>query len=258
MLNKASAIQGCKIEARDGHVGTVTDLLFDDASWTVRWLVVETGAWLENRPVLLPIMALGLLEMPARSLAVNLTRAEVQGSPGMDTERPVSRQMETDIHDYYGASPYWESSDYMHGFGYWGSAPLTAPSLTAMKHQDEVVLMRHKEDDPHLRSIKEVLGYHIHAADGDIGHLADALIDSADWSLRYLVVNTSNWWMGKDVLISPRSTQSVQWSERKLYLSLDRDKVRNSPAYDSNRAVDETLDTALVRHYGPKMPEAAE
>ena len=54
MLRNASAIHGYAIVASDGHLGTVSDILFDDASWLVRWLVVDTGKWLSGRKVLLP------------------------------------------------------------------------------------------------------------------------------------------------------------------------------------------------------------
>ena len=44
MLWDASAINGCAIEASDGRLGTVSDLLFEDVGWIVRWLVVDTQA----------------------------------------------------------------------------------------------------------------------------------------------------------------------------------------------------------------------
>ena len=59
MLWNASAIKGYAIEASDGDIGTVSDFLFDDVSWQVRWLVVDTGNWLSGRKVLLPPVRLG-------------------------------------------------------------------------------------------------------------------------------------------------------------------------------------------------------
>jgi len=55
MLGKASAIREYKILASDGEIGAVKDLLFDDRTWTARWLVVDTGSWLFGRKVLLPV-----------------------------------------------------------------------------------------------------------------------------------------------------------------------------------------------------------
>jgi PRC-barrel domain len=60
MLKNASAINGYAIAASDGRLGTVDDFLFDDASWMVRWLVVDTGNWLPGRKVLLPPWSWGI------------------------------------------------------------------------------------------------------------------------------------------------------------------------------------------------------
>jgi hypothetical protein len=114
MLRNASVIDGYAIAASDGQVGTVSDFLFDDASWLVRWLVVDTGNWLSGRKVLLPASALGHLDQPERHFSVRLTMQQVKDSPDIYTDQPVSRQMETNIYDFYGWNPYW-STGYMGG-----------------------------------------------------------------------------------------------------------------------------------------------
>ena len=120
MLRNASAINGYAIEASDGLLGTVSDFLFDDAGWLVRWLVVDTGNWLSGRKVLLPPSALGHLDRKEREFSVRLTMQQVKDSPDIDTDRPVSRQIETNIYDYYGWNPYWGAGPYMGGYGYMG------------------------------------------------------------------------------------------------------------------------------------------
>ena len=88
------------------------------------------------------------------------------------------------------------------------ASPYSGIAGSAREH---IADSRRNDDDPHLRSIEAVTGYHIHASDGEIGHVEDFLIEDADWSIRYLVVDTKNWWPGKKVLISPRSvtTRSI-------------------------------------------------
>jgi hypothetical protein len=88
-------------------------LSIDDASWLIRWLVVDTGNWL-----LLPSSVLGHLDPKEERFSVRLTMQQVKDSPDIDTERPVSRQMETNVYDYYGWSPYWGTGFYMGGYGY--------------------------------------------------------------------------------------------------------------------------------------------
>ena len=182
MLIKASATKGYQILASDGSIGTVSDLLFDDARWTVRWLVVETGNWLMNRQVLVPASALGCPDVSARALTVHLTKAQVKDSPDVDTRLPVSRQHAVNIYDYYGTSPYWGAAEYVGDHGYWIGMQFSPPVPSISERPDEIFQVRHGPDDPHLRSIDVMQGDHIHATDGEIGHLADVLLDEADCS----------------------------------------------------------------------------
>src|SRR5665213_376293 len=117
MLWKASGLKGRVITASDGKLGSVSDFLFDDGSWQLRWLVVDTGHWLSGRKVLLPMSVLGHLELMQKEFPVRLTMRQVKDSPGIDTERPVSRQMETSVYDYYGWTPYWGNGLFTNGYG---------------------------------------------------------------------------------------------------------------------------------------------
>ena len=127
MLWNASVINGYAIAASDGRLGTVSDFLFDDASWLVRWLVVDTGNWLSGRKVLLPPSVLGHLDSARREFSVGLTKQQVKDSPDIDTERPVSRQIETNIYDYYGWQPYWGTGLLMGGYDYGDGAMAVSP-----------------------------------------------------------------------------------------------------------------------------------
>jgi hypothetical protein len=185
---------------------------------------------------------LGRLDPAAGRFPVKLTVQQIKDSPDIDTDRPVSRQMETNIYDYYGWSPYWSTGFYMGGYGYGGGVPLSLPNRKTADGG-----MAH--DDKHLRSVAEITGYHIHAKDGDIGHISDVLLEDADWSIHYLTVDTSNWLGGKKVLISPRSVKTIDWAERTVGLDVDRARVENSPAYESAALVDRRYEKAYHEHY---------
>jgi hypothetical protein len=247
MLRNASAINGYTIAASDGHLGTVSDCLFDDASWLIRWLVVDTGTWLSGRKVLLPAFALGHIDPERREFSVRLTRQQVKDSPDIDTERPVSRQMETDIYDYYGWSPYWSSGLYMAGYGGGAMAPLPLPGSS--RREEDIAAARRSGDDPHLRSVKAITGYHIHASDGEIGHVGDFLVEDADWSIHYLVVDTRNWWPGRKVLVSPRSVREIDWTDNLVNINVDRQRVKESPGYDASKTVDRDYEKHFHSYY---------
>jgi hypothetical protein len=248
MLRNASVIRGYRIAASDGEIGTVSDFLFDDGTWSVRWLVVDTGNWLSSRKVLLPPLVLGDIDSAAQEFAVSLTKQQVKDSPGIDTDRPVSRQMESDVYQYYGWYPYWDGS-YMGGYGYMGGA-MASPYWGYGRREAEIAETRRRNEDPHLRSIKAVTGYHIEATDGEIGHVEDFLLSDADWSIHYLIVDTKNWWPGRKVLISPRSAQEVDWAGKEVHLDVNRQRVKESPTYDPTTIVNRYYETRFHRHYG--------
>jgi len=250
MLWNTSKINGYVIKADDGTLGTVDDLLFDDLSWSIRWLVVDTGHWLSGRKVLLPVFALGHLDAEREQFSVHLTKKQVEESPDIDTHQPVSRQMETNIFDYYGWSPYWGSGYYMGGYGAMAAAPMVEPRL----REDEIRDSENRRGDPHLRSVEQVTGYHIDAHDGEIGHIADFLIGDSDWSIHYLVVDTRNWWPGKQVLVSPRSITAIDWSKRLVDLNVARRSVKDSPGYDASIVVDREYENHFNNYYKDQIP----
>jgi len=249
MLWNASAINGYAIEASDGRLGTVSDLLFEDVGWIVRWLVVSTGNSLRGRQVLLPLSALGQPDRALRRFPVKLTTRQVENSPDIATDQPVSRQIEADIYDYYGWDPYWGSRFFPISNAI--ATPIVAPlHLWGSKPPDPAsVDAEPRKADPHLRSVAAVTGYHIHATDGEIGHVEDFIVDDVSWSIRYITVDTRNWWPGRRVLISPVSVREIDWADRLLHLGVNRKKVKGSPQYDPSLTVDKAYEEKFLTYY---------
>lgn len=241
MLWNASNLTGYSIAATDGDIGSAADLLFDDRHWTIRWLVVDTGSWLTGRKVLLPPRALATPDPAVRHFAVDLTRDQVKESPPIDTDAPVSRVEESDVFGYYGWEPYWV------GYPYAGMAGMPAAGPAG---RPPAVPGAEPETDPHLRSVDEVTGYYIHASDGDIGHIEDFLVDEDGWTIRYLVVDTKNWWPGKKTLISPKSISHVDWGDGTVTTGLTRDQIRNAPEFDPLQTVDRAYEERFHAYYG--------
>ena len=260
MLNAASSLKGSEIRAKDGSLGTASDFLFDDSTWKLRWMVVDTGRWLTGRKVLIHPSAVISAEHGAQELRVALTKAQVEGSPDIAHDRPVSRQMQTSLYGYYGWDPLWGGG--INGGGMYGGAmygggmgamaqPLSSPAYfgTGGMREEERGGAEVDEGDPHLRSIAEVTGYHVHASDGDIGHIEDVLVDTQSWDIRYLIVDTSNWWFGQHVLISPKAVKGVDWSERHVRLDIARERVKSSPPWDPAQAISNEYERRLHGHY---------
>ena len=241
MLQVGSALLGYKIQASDGAIGSVSDFLFDDHTWKVRWLVVDTGKWLPGRLVLLHPSAIGRADYQQRILPVTLTTAQVKASPDVLEDRPVSRQNEFNLYDYYDWDPLWSSSFVGSG----AAVPDRADQAVA----EAGVLSNLEGNDPHLRSLSAITGYDIQASDGAIGHLENTLIEDNCWDIRYLVIDTRNWWAGQHVLVSPHAVLGISWSAELIHLNVSRAQVKASPPWKPLDLIDEAYEKRLHRHY---------
>ena len=249
MLRSVNDLKGYSIHATDGDVGEVVEFYFDDEKWTIRYVVADTGNWLTGRKVLISPVALGRVDWNSKKLNAAMTREQVQNSPDIDTDKPVSRQHETAYYDYYGYPYYW-AGPYL-----WGPVPYPADypayaGSTPSSVEREVAAAEKQQEDVHLRSTNEVTGYYIGASDGDIGHVEDFLIDDENWTIRYMVVDTRNWWPGKKVLVAPDWIKSISWADSKVYVDLSRDSIKNGPEYNPSVPMDRDYEGRLYQHYG--------
>jgi hypothetical protein len=208
-------------------------MLFDDLTWAVRYFVVNTGNWLVGRQVLLSPVSLGMPNWMSHVLPVRLTRQQIEDSPPLETDQPVSRQLEHSVAEYYGWPMYW---------GGLATATMAIPVMDEKAPRGEA--------DPHLRSVKDVTGYAIHARDGNIGHVDDLIVDDADWQARYIVVDTRNWLPGRKVLVAPHWFIGIDWAARSVTVDLDKERIRNSPAYEPDAPVNRTYEEHLYDFYG--------
>jgi sporulation protein YlmC with PRC-barrel domain len=237
MLQNVSELSGYCLLARDGEIGKVSEFYFDDKSWAIRYLVVDTGPWLFERKVVISPYALGQPEREKQCFPVNLSKEQVENAPEADTESPVSRQHEVDLHQYYGWPLYWASVP-------GGVFPIGVPPMPPLETQEdeEAKAKTHpsseeKRLDPHLRSTQEVIGYYITAKDGDIGHIEDIIIDDETWGIQFVVVDTKNWWPGKKVVLSPIQIERVSWQEQRVHLNITQERVQRSPEFNPSEPI---------------------
>jgi hypothetical protein len=180
MLTNAASLKGLAIQATDSEIGTVDQFYFDDETWAIRYLTVETGGWLDGRRVLISPISVVNTDWQAKRLDVALTKKQVENSPDIDTHRPVSRQHEAAYLEYYGYPYYW-GGGYMWGGGFYPSA-LATPRIPSKETLAEKI--RRESTDSHLRSSDAVTGYHIDGSDGEIGHVAGFVVDDETWAIR--------------------------------------------------------------------------
>jgi uncharacterized protein YrrD len=220
-------LKGDAIRARDGDVGSVKDVYFDDERWAVRYLVVDTGGWLPGRKVL--ISPAQVPPQPAGdAIQVELTREQVERAPGVENDAPVSRLMEAAHARYYGYPYYW-AGPYL-----WGVAPVAYGSAAAeqgrpREDEEQREMAEQRARESHLRSSAEVIGYAIRAADGELGHVEDFVVEDDSWKIAGMVVDTRNWLPGKKVLVPPSAIADIDWEGRQVTVAMSREELKRAP-----------------------------
>ena len=250
MLRSLKDLERYTVSATDGNIGRVLNFLLDDQRWIVRYLVIDTGGGfleLDGRQVLISPIFFRQAEWSTHRFHLALTLDKIKNSPSVDVDKPVSRQHERDYYRYYGYPYYWGYS------GIWGMG--SYPGVLAAgtwnegpdEHSDKI------PGDVHLRSAGEVRGYHVQGSDEAIGHVEDFIVDDETWEIRYLVIDTSNWWFGQKVLVAPHWASCISWPERKLYVDLSRQAIKKSPAWNAAAAINREYETRLYDYYGRPM-----
>jgi sporulation protein YlmC with PRC-barrel domain len=266
MLCKATILIGSQVEAAGGAIGTVKDVYFDDASWKVRYLVVDTGSWLTGRKVLLAPAAVTNFSEVNRVLTTGLSREQVAQSPDVDSHRTVTRQEELNLHAHYGWIPYWET-------GYvWpspfafpvpnvgaipyervGTSPLAPGSSTAAGddtvRREIAARLQPQDEDARLGSFQELRAFGLRATDGDIGEVKDLFVNPEDWQITHLVADAKKWWPGGDVVIDVSFVDAVVWEDDMVAVEMTKEQVKNSPPYDADAPFSDDYLLGLSGYY---------
>ncbi len=216
MLHSIEQRYGEKLRASDGEIGHVNDFYFDDNTWTVRYLVADTGGWLTGRRVLISPEALGHLYPNGKVLLVNLTREQIEKSPAIFEHEPVTRQQEEEFHRHYGY-PYYAQS-----WPLWGLAnyPIAAPLAPLTETQKQK-----RAADAHLRSTRAVAGYSVEASDGAIGEVADFMIDGRTWIIPEIVVECGHWYSGKRITIPTGKVSGISYDDGTVHLDSTKEAL---------------------------------
>lgn len=251
MLRSLKELLGYKLSAKDGHIGEVNDFLFSDEDWVIRYMVVDTGPWILGRKVLISLEALGQPVWASRTFPVNLTREQVKSSPDVDLAKPVSREYEERIHQYYSWPAYWRMSVSVPGYPVHIPPPAFARRVEAEKEQEE---------ETHLHSVKELSDYRVSAVEGEVGQVTDFIVQDESWQLHYMVVDLTKWLEeDKQILVAPTwiNVNGIDVSRDEITIILTQDAVRFSPPFDPNLAVNREYEEVLYDYYGePKYWQA--
>jgi hypothetical protein len=172
-------------------------------------------------------------------LPVALAKNNIEDSPPLAADEPVSRQHELELYKHFRWQPYWD-----------GRLPGTMPVPDGEGVAAEEYGENEPTGDPHLRSVEEIIGYKAGAVDGDAGEIEDLIVDDEAWVIRYLVVDTGGFLADRKVIIATDWITDISWEEARAHTSLKRDDIKHSPEFDPKVPVNRKYEEVLYDYYG--------
>lgn len=213
MLRKITDLRGFELYATDGHIGAITEFYFDDLDWTILYMVVDSGAWLPSRRILVSPASLGEIDWVERKMNVMVTRADIESSPEIDLHQPITREQEVRYFAHFGWACLWEGE---------------------------------------LRSTQEIIGNEVETTDNKhIGTVADLVVDDL-WNMRYLILSSESSGDPQNLLFSPNWIEVRDWKETKLLTLFDSAKINSAPNFETNGIIKRDYEMDLYNHYGIK------
>jgi hypothetical protein len=243
-LQSADNLIRCTLHAVDGEIGAGEELYFDDVTWAVRYLVVNTGGWLMGRRVLISPVAVDEVREDEKTIFIELTRGQIENSPPVDTDQPVSRPYEMKYYEYYDWPVYWQDDRLS------GVPPSSVPPETEL-FAGRTAQTRHQE--MHLHRTAQVNGCAIVSHDGAIGLVRDFIVDTRYWVIRYLEIEIRDGRPSRHVLVSPGWIERVSWMDRVINVGLTSAAMKTAPGFDPSRDISRDYEAKLFKHYGRRV-----
>ncbi len=100
-----------------------------------------------------------------------------------------------------------------------------------------------------LRSLKEIKGYAVEAADGAMGQVDDFLFHDDGFRLRYLVVDTGGFLTGRKVIIPPDVLEKPDRKSRAFPVDLNKEEVKASPPLAADEPVSRQHEAEIHKHF---------
>lgn len=231
-------------------LGRIHDIYLDDETWAVKWFVVETGHWYSSNKVLLDSKYLTDVSPANRSLQVSIGKEDIENAPSVEEHHPVSEQ-------YNNAFLYTTfGHDTLLFPGYAGlimPQTLIERSFDSLDDQSsqaqETTVSEADYADRHLRSANELLGYTVSATDGTLGPLIDLVINMSRRTITLMALDTSKWLPDRTVVIIPQSIDNISWPDRKLFVTMNKETIEQSPRLQDMKSIETSYVSTLSDYY---------
>lgn len=247
MIRSAKELLGYSVKAVDGEKGTAKNILFDEETWTIRYLEVDLGSFFHEKRVLISTQHFKTPDAGEQHFPINLTMTQIEHAPDLEEDLPVSLEYEKQLLSHYELQPYWP----LNTAGFAGRESMFSPNnpfRTPKKIVDEVRI------NTHLRSFQEITRYKILAADDRFGHVEDLLVDDRNWQIVYAVIRTVNLFpWSKQILIPIELIGEFSLINQEMRVDLSKEVIAEAPEFEGSLPLEADYEGALFDYYGRKL-----
>jgi uncharacterized protein YrrD len=252
MFVSEEGLRNLHVDALDGYFGKIDEFYFEEKSWAVRYIIIIYGFLHHVRKMISPSV---IENMSTERIAVKLNIEQIKNSPDIDTQKPVSRELEEKIHKYYGWPNYWTYPPYTNTYGtalYPGfglSYPYSMPLYRDRDKIHEEMNKDIKNIQSNLRSTKELIGYSAKSRNQYIGRIKDYLVDDKSWALRYTIIDTDSFLSGKKIIIASHWAIDIDWFSKTIFFDIDEQVIKNGPSYENSMVLDRDFESRIFDYY---------
>jgi hypothetical protein len=247
MKRSIKELLGYSLHAKDGTKGTVRDFLFDEESWTIRYMRTGIGNMFVDKKVLIPRVFFGKPEQSKREFLIQMTKDEMKRSPKVEEHKPVSRKFEESLNQFYNIENYWSTS-YAPSFG--------VPEMVVPQHHLKELPKTIKEPhvDSSLRSFQEVSGYLIECQDEKHGYMTDFIVEDENWKIVYIIIDIGNLFeTDKRVMLAVNWINEIDYKDQKIAINQTSKVLEKAPPFDPSSPVNSEYEKNIYDYYGRKV-----
>lgn len=236
--NLLNTVYGSSLQAKNGEIGSIDDVYFDDKDWKIRYLITDNSNFLPGRRVLISPASTDKINFERKAIQVKLSKKDIEKSPVVNQGLLPSRETEIELKSYYNWPVYW-GSGFLIGAG---DLRENQASMRGSKKEIEV--------ESNLKSCNEIMGFSIESKNKTIGYLNNYLFDDESWEIRYLVVDTKNWLLKeRKILLAIDWIEKFDWDQSVFVTDLKSKAIRESPVYNPGETLKRDYETKLFDHY---------
>jgi hypothetical protein len=218
MVRKAGDFYNKPVYAVNDETGKLSEFIFDERSWTIRYMVVALEKGFKLKDVLVSPVAFESFN--DRNLKIQLTKDEILKCSDKTTAEPADTQQKKSSERFRTTAQSFGS--YNERF----ETVLFPPKPSISNLEDE------KKGNPYLRSSGEISRCKILTEDSVWWRVEDLLFDDRIWNFRFILV--------RPVVGSDQETRAlivfgvdhIEWETETIYVGCRSDYLMHCPKFD--------------------------